>query len=138
MLMDVGGEHATALGEGQTTEIAPGKAYRCEASCLDGVDRDVDLGFQAVADLFSEIDIGARPSLPSPMTTVPSCNRGHGVSDGLHGGAGRRRSCCLGLEGGGGERPRLGDPQQLERQVAVGARLDQGFPPSTAASRPVA
>ena len=121
-----GVEHAAALGQRDHGQRAR-HAARGQPRALERVDRDVDLGRAAVADLLAVVEHRGLVLLPladhhDAVHRHRVQREAHRVDGGLVGGL----LVAAPDPARGRQRGRLGDPHQLEREVAVGrARVAQ-------------
>ena len=115
-----GVEHRAALGEGDHREGA-GHAEGAEPGPLERVDGDVDHGRAAVADLLAVVEhrrlvLLALADHDDAVHRDRVEDEAHRVDGGLVGGD----LVAAPDPAGGGERRRLGDADELQREVAVG------------------
>ena len=119
-------EHAAALGQRDHRERAR-HAPRGQPRALQRVDRDVDLGRAAVADLLAVVE--HRRLVLLALADHDDAVHRHGVQREAHrvdGGLVGRLLVAAADPARGGQRGGLGDAHQLEREVAVGrARVAQ-------------
>ena len=122
-----GVEHRAALGERDHRERA-GHAAGAERRALERVDRDVDHRRAAVADLLAVVEhrrlvLLALADHDDAVHRDRVEHEAHRVDGGAVGGD----LVAAADPAGGGERRGLGDPDQLQREVAVGLGL-RGLP----------
>ena len=117
--MDVGGEHGSALGQGDHRDGAR-QAGGGQARAFDGVDRNVNLWLEPVADLLAEEEHRSLVLLPlSDDDCASHVNRGERLTDRLDRAAVGRVFVAAALERCRRQRARLGHAQELQRQVAI-------------------
>ena len=122
-VVDVGGEHGSPLGEGDHRDGA-WQAGGGQARAFDGVDRNVNLWLEPVADLLAEEEHRGFVLLAfaddDGALHVDGRQR---LADRLHRPPVGSLLVAATLQRGRGEGARLGHAQQLQREVAV----DLGF-----------
>jgi len=118
-VVDVGGEHRAALGQGDHGQRA-GLALGGEAGAVDRVHGHVHLGLHAVADLLAEVQHRRLVLLTLPDHDGPEhVHGGQRRAHRVHGALVQVFMVAPALQRRGRERRLLGHPQQLEGQVAI-------------------
>ena len=127
-VVEVGVEHRAALGERDGRD-APGDAASDQARAVDRVDGDVDRRGVAVADLLADVEhrrlvLLALADDDDAVHVDESEAPAHRIDGGLVG----HLLLIAPHVPGGGHRGALGDPDQLERKVAVDRRPEVARP----------
>ena len=103
-----------------TTEIAPGEHVGGELGTVDGIDGDVHLGLETVADLLAEVEHRGLVLLAlTDHDRAFHVDRGERGADRFDCARVRRVLVAATLQGRRRQRARFGHAQQLEREVAV-------------------